>query len=198
MSTLSFIAQISFAVRIVERMIRRDCTIVNEKKEDGFTPMHMCACNNHAQTMKILIEKVCPACLCVCVCVYVFECVCVRVHACVRTCVCMCVCVCVHMPACVCTCVCVHVCVCVCVCVCMHVCVCVCMYVCVCVHACTRVHACMHVCVCSRQEMQLVFASIALVVALMTMWLTSYSDYLTSFQEPLWAPYRRHTSFKNV
>ena len=120
-------AQISFPVRIVERMIQRDHTIVNEKKEDGFTPMHMCACNNHAQTMKILIEKVCPACLwvggCMCLSVCVCVCMCMHTHMCV--CVCVCARICMHACARVC------VCVCTCVCVCVHVCVCVCVCVCV-------------------------------------------------------------------
>ena len=137
MSTLSFIAQISFAVRIVERMIRRDRTIVNEKKEDGFTPMHMCACNNHARTMKILIEKVCPACLCVGGCMCLSVCVCVCMHVCAHVCVYVCVCVCVRMPACVCTCV----------CVCVWVCVSVCVCVCVCVHMCVCVCVCVHICI---------------------------------------------------
>ena len=65
--------RMSFSVRIAERMIRRDRTIVNKKKGDGFTPLHMCACNNHAQIMKTLLEEVASVCVCVCVCVCVLS-----------------------------------------------------------------------------------------------------------------------------
>ena len=90
----------------------------------------------------------------------------------------------------VCVCVCVHRCVCVCVCVHMCGCVCACMRVGVCV--CVR--ACMHVCVYCYYtvlggDRSWVFASTVLVVVCMAVHLTSYSNYLTSFHEPLSSPY---------
>ena len=74
----------------------------------------------------------------------------------------------------------------------MCVCVCVCECVCVCV--------CVCVCdVCVRDgEGSWVFASTALAVIQMAMYLTGHSDYLTGFHEPLLPPYRCHTSFRNV
>ena len=94
--------------------------------------------------------------------------------------------------------VCVSVCACVCECVCMRVFVCVCMHACVhaCVHGgvrvCMRVCVCvcMHVCVCSRQRRKQGVASRALVVLSMDgrVHLTSYSDCLTGFGEPLSLP----------
>ena len=94
-----------------------------------------------------------------------------------------------HLFMCVCVCVCVHIhlCVCVCVCVCVSVCVCV------CAHA----FVCVCVCVLGR-GLSWVFASTVLVVLWITVCLTSYSDYLTSFCEPLLPPYRCHTSLKNI
>ena len=74
-----------------------------------------------------------------------------------------------------------------CVCMCVPVCVCVCVYVCV----------CMHMCVLAR-EWNWVLASIALVVVSMSVWLTGYSDYLTSLYQPLSAPYSCHTGLKKV
>ena len=61
------------------------------------------------------------------------------------------------------------------------------------------VHACKRVCV-LRRERSWVFASTALVVlaAWMAMYLTGYSDCLTSFREPLSLPWRCHTGLKNV
>ena len=59
----------------------------------------------------------------------------------------------------------------------------------------------MHVCVCVYVcvlggEWNRVFASTALVVVWMAMYLTSYSDYLTGFHEPLCLPYGCHTDLK--
>ena len=61
------------------------------------------------------------------------------------------------------------------------------------------VHACKRVCVLCK-EGSWVFASTALVVlaAWMVMYLTGYSDCLTSFGEPLSLPWRCHTRTKNV
>ena len=42
------------------------------------------------------------------------------------------------------------------------------------------------------------FESVFLLVVWMAMYLTSHSDYLTGFHEPFSAPYRCHTSLKNV
>ena len=53
----------------------------------------------------------------------------------------------------------------VCMCVCVHVCVCVCVYACVCAHACVL-----------DGEVSWVFASTALTVVQMAMYLTSYND----------------------
>ena len=113
---------------------------------------------------------------------------CVRVHA--RACVCTCACV-VCMRVCV-------VCMCVCVCECVHACVCACVLcacVCVCMCACVFVCACMHA---LGEEGSWMFACTALVVAWMVMYLTSYSDYLTGFNEPLLPPYKCHAGLKNV
>ena len=92
-------------------------------------------------------------------------------------------CVCVHVRACM------HACVCVC--VCMSVCECaqVCLPACVCACVCVLAHAC--VCVLDR-EGRWVFASRALVVVRTAVYLTSYSDHLTGFREPLSSPCRRH------
>ena len=77
----------------------------------------------------------------------------------------------------------------------VHICACVC--VCVCVHACVCVRA--HVCVCvlDRKESRVV-TSRALVIAQTATYLTSYSDCLTGFCEPLSPHYRCHTGLKNV
>ena len=77
----------------------------------------------------------------------------------------------------------------------------VCVCVCVCVRACVRVRvcACKYACFLARKR-SMVFASIALVVLVLEVWtavyLTSYSDYLTSFLEPLLPPYSCRTSLK--
>ena len=77
----------------------------------------------------------------------------------------------------------------------MCMCVCLCGSVCMCGSLC--VCACACACVPDRQR-NWVFTSTALVVASTTMRLTSYSDYLTGFREPLSAPYRSQTGLKNV
>ena len=65
---------------------------------------------------------------------------------------------------------------------------------CVCVHVCESVGACVYMCVCTCVCMHVgaldgegskVLASIALVVVLMAINLTSYSDCLTFFHDPL-------------
>ena len=71
--------------------------------------------------------------------------------------------------------------------------ICVCVCVCVCVRVCVR--ACM--CVLDRDG-SWVFASKALEVVWTAVYLTSYSDYLTSYCEPLSPSYSCHTSLKNV
>ena len=75
-----------------------------------------------------------------------------------------------------------------------------------CVFACVWwMHACMlvWVCVCASvcvhglgREGSWVFASTALVVVWMAMYLTRYSEYLTGFHEPLCLPYGCHTDLK--
>ena len=127
---------------------------------------------------------------CVRACIYIRACVRVHVRACVCTCACVCV-VCMRVCVvcmCVCVCECVHACVCACV---LCACVCVCMCACVCVFVC----ACMHA---LGEEGSWMFACTALVVAWMVMYLTSYSDYLTGFNEPLLPPYKCHAGLKNV
>ena len=66
---------------------------------------------------------------------------------------------------------------------------CVCMCVCVCV--------CVCVCALDREQSR-VFASTALVVGWTAMYLTGYSDNLSSFCEPLSTPCRCHTGLKKV
>ena len=57
---------------------------------------------------------------------------------------------------------------------------------CVCMCVPVRVCVCMCARVCFSQGMELgVFASIALVVVSMSVWLTGYSDYLTGLYQPL-------------
>ena len=73
------------------------------------------------------------------------------------------VCVCACVRACACVCVCVHVCVCVCVCACVRA----------CMHVC--VHACLHVRM-PDGERSRAFASRALVVVWMAVYLTGYND----------------------
>ena len=59
-------------------------------------------------------------------------------------------------------------------------------------------YVCVFVCVyVLGREWSWVFASTALVVVWTAIYLTSYSDYLTGFHEPLSTPYRCHTSLKN-
>ena len=48
------------------------------------------------------------------------------------------------------------------------------------------------------REWSRVFASTAMVVGWTAMYLTGYSDYLTSFCEPLSTPYTCHTGLKKV
>ena len=69
------------------------------------------------------------------------------------------------------------------VCVCMHVCVSECVHPCMCAHALNR-------------EVSRIFASTTLAVVWMAMYLTDYSDYLTSLREPPLPPYRYHTGSK--
>jgi len=57
------------------------------KDNDGFTPLHEAARNNHASVVALLLE-VPVVCVCVCVCACV--CVCVRVFVRVFACVCVC------------------------------------------------------------------------------------------------------------
>ena len=73
----------------------------------------------------------------------------------------------------------------------MHVFVCAC--VCVCVRACVCAYACV-----LDGEGSWVFASTALTVVQMAIYLTSYNDCLTGFCEPLLPLYRCHTGLKNV
>ena len=62
---------------------------------------------------------------------------------------------------------------------------------CVCVRACVRV--CVRACVCIlNREGSRVFVSTALVGVQTAMYLTGYSDYVTSFREPLSPLYRCH------
>ena len=68
-----------------------------------------------------------------------------------------------------------------------------CVYVCVCV--CAHAFVCVCVCVLGR-GLSWVFASTVLVVLWITVCLTSYSDYLTSFCESLLPPCRCHTGLK--
>ena len=62
---------------------------------------------------------------------------------------------------------------------------------------CSTVRECVCVSVLGR-EGSWVFASTALVVVWTTMYLNSFSDWLTGFCEPLSPPYRYHTNLKNV
>lgn len=43
--------------RITELIIKKDKSLVDEQKEDGFTALHVAAINNHTDVMKILFEK---------------------------------------------------------------------------------------------------------------------------------------------
>ena len=72
-----------------------------------------------------------------------------------------------------------------------------CAYVHVCVRACLF-ECVVCVCVLLDKEWNWMFFSIALVLVSLTMWLTGYRDYLTSFYEPLPAPYECHTSVKTM
>ena len=60
-----------------------------------------------------------------------------------------------------------------------------------------RTRMCVCVCVLGGKK-SWVFVSTAQVVVWMAMYLTGYSDYLTSFCEPLLPLYRCHTSLKNI
>ena len=81
----------------------------------------------------------------------------------------------------------------------MCVCVRACMCVHVCLHVCVRTFMHVHVCVCVRAcvcacvHMCMLFLVVVVVTA---MYLTDYSDCLTSFCKPLSPPYRCHTVSK--
>ena len=75
---------------------------------------------------------------------------------------------------------------------CASVCVCARVNICVCVNVCVCVCVCVNVCVCVcvfGVKGSCVFASTVLVAVWMAVYLTSYSDYLTGFREPLLPPY---------
>lgn len=39
-------------------LLKKDQTLVDEQKDDGFTALHVAALNNHVNVMKILLEQV--------------------------------------------------------------------------------------------------------------------------------------------
>ena len=64
---------------------------------------------------------------------------------------------------------------------------------------CMHTHVCVIVCVLLLDwEGSWVFASTALVVVLMAVYLPGHNDYLTGFHEPLSTHYRYHTDFKYI
>ena len=64
------------------------------------------------------------------------------------------------------------------------------MYACLCMYVCVRESVCVREVPVTAGEGSRMFASIALVLLWMAVYLTSYSDCLTSFCEPLSLPYR--------